>query len=148
MKKHNASKVVLITILVFLLLTWIIPAAYYSGEYVDQGRVQMGLFDMFSYPLTSLSYFGYIALYLILVGGFYGILYKIPAYRAFLDKIVEKAKGKEKICLSIMVVLIALLVSICGAWAAIGLGAPRAAEVLAPFVAARGERPAACRSAT
>ena len=75
----------------------------------------MGLFDLFSYPLTSLSYFGYIALYLILVGGFYGILYKIPAYRAFLDKIVEKAKGKEKIALSVMVVVIALLVSICGA---------------------------------
>ena len=124
MKKHNASKVVLITILVFLVLTWIIPAAYYSGEYVDQGRVQMGLFDLFNYPLTSLSYFGYIALYLILVGGFYGILYKIPAYRAFLDKIVEKAKGKEKVVLSVMVVLIALLVSICGAQISIALFIP------------------------
>ena len=114
MKKHNTSKVVLITILVFLLLTWILPAAYYSGEYVDQGRVQMGLFDLFNYPLTALSYFGYIALFVILVGGFYGILYKIPAYRTFLDKIVEKFKRKEKIALSIMVIVIALLVSICG----------------------------------
>ena len=114
MKKHNAIKVVLITILVFLLLTWIIPAAYFSGEFVDQGRVQMGLFDLFNYPLTSLAYFGYIAFYLILVGGFYGILYKIPAYRTFLDKIVEKAKGKEKIVLSAIIVVCALLVSICG----------------------------------
>ena len=70
--------------LVFLLLSWILPAAYYSGQYVDQGRVQMGLFDLFNYPLTALSYFGYIALFIILVGGFYGILYKIPAYRTFL----------------------------------------------------------------
>ena len=114
MKKHNAVKVVLITMLVFLLLTWIFPAAYYSGEYVEQGRVQMGLFDLFNYPLTALSYFGYIALFFILVGGFYGILYKIPAYRTLLDKIVEKATGKEKFVLAIMIVAISFLVSICG----------------------------------
>ena len=114
MKKHNTIKVVLIIMLVFLLLSWILPAAYYSGQYIDQGRVQMGLFDLFNYPLTALSYFGYIALFIILVGGFYGILYKIPAYRTFLDKIVALFKGKEKIALSIMIVLIALLVSVCG----------------------------------
>ena len=124
MKKHNISKVVLVTILIFLVLTWIIPAAYYSGEYVDQGRVQMGLFDLFSYPLTALSYFGYIALFLILVGGFYGVLFKIPAYRSFLDKIVDLSKGKEKVVLSIMVVLIALLVSICGAQIGVAIFIP------------------------
>ena len=124
MKKHNASKVVLITTLLFLLLTWILPAAYYSGEYVDQGRTQMGLFDLFNYPITSLSYFGYIALFLILVGGFYGVLYKIPAYRSFLDKIVEKVRGKEKFVLGLFVVLIAALVSICGVHIGIALFIP------------------------
>ena len=114
MKKHNTIKVVLITMLVFLLLSWILPAAYYSGQYIDQGRVQMGLFDLFNYPLTSLSYFGYIGFFFILVGGFYGILYKIPAYRTFLEGIVKIFKGKEKIALSILVVIIALLVSVCG----------------------------------
>ena len=97
MKKHNTVKVVLITILVFLLLSWILPAAYYSGQYVDQGRVQMGLYELFNYPLTALSYFGYIALFILFIGGFYGILYKIPAYRTFLDKIVSIFEGKEKI---------------------------------------------------
>ena len=124
MKKHNTIKVVLITMLVFLLLSWILPAAYYSGQYVDQGRVQMGLFDLFNYPITSLSYFGYIALFLILVGGFYGILYKIPAYRTFLDKIVGLFKGKEKIALSIMIVLISLIVSVCGMQFGIALFIP------------------------
>ena len=114
MKKHNTVKVVLKTMLVFLLLSWILPAAYFSGEYQEQGRVQMGLFDLFNYPLTALSYFGYIAFFFVLVGGFYGVLYKIPAYRTLLDKIVEKADGKEKLVLSIMVIVISLLVSICG----------------------------------
>lgn len=114
MKKHNAVKVVLITMLIFMLLTWILPAAYYSSEYVDQGRVQMGLFDLFNYPLTALSYFGYIALFVLVVGGFYGILYKIPAYRSFLDKIVAKFVGKEKIVLSVIMILLAVITSICG----------------------------------
>ena len=114
MKKHNTVKVVLITILVLMLLTWIFPAAYYSGGYVDQGRVQMGLFDLINYPITSLSYFGYIALFVIVVGGFYGILHKIPAYRNLLDRFVAKCKGKEFIVLSIIMVILAVLTSICG----------------------------------
>lgn len=114
MKKHNTVKVVLVTLLLFMILTWIFPAAYYSSEYIDQGRIQMGLFDLFNYPLTSLSYFGYIALFIVLVGGFYGILYKIPAYRSFLDKIIAKVSGKEKIVLAIMMIILAVVTSICG----------------------------------
>ena len=73
MKKHNAIKVILVTTLICVILTWIFKAAYFQSEFVDQGLVQMGLFDLFSYSLTSLSYFGYVALYMICVGGFYGI---------------------------------------------------------------------------
>ena len=124
MKKHNTVKVVLITILVFLLLSWILPAAYYSGQYVDQGRVQMGLYELFNYPLTALSYFGYIALFILFIGGFYGILYKIPAYRTFLDKIVSIFEGKEKIFLAIVSVLLAVGVSICGLQIAFALFIP------------------------
>ena len=58
MKKHNTFKVVLITLFVIMLLTWILPAADYSGSYDDQGRIQMGLFDLFNYPVTAISYFG------------------------------------------------------------------------------------------
>jgi len=114
MKKHSVIKVVLITILVMLILTWVFPTAVFSGSYTDQGRIQMGLFDLFNYPLTALSYFGYIALFIVLVGGFYGVLYKIPAYRTFLDRIVAKFVGKEKIVIACMIVLLALLTSICG----------------------------------
>ena len=114
MKKHNTLKVVLITILVLLVLSWIFPAAYYSGQYVDQGRVQMGLSELFNYPMTALSYFGHIAVLMILVGGFYGILYKIPAYRTFLDKIVKKFEGKEKVLLAIISIILAFGVSFAG----------------------------------
>ena len=67
MKKHNTLKVVLITLLTFLVLSWIFTSAYYSNGYVEQGRIQMGLFDVFSYPVTAISYFGYIALYVFII---------------------------------------------------------------------------------
>ena len=114
MRKHNIFKVVLITLLVFMLLTWILPAASYQGTFNSEGRVQMGLFDLFSYPLVALQYFGYIAIFILLVGGFYGILYKIPAYRNWLDRIVDALKGNEKLFLIVMMVVLAVLTSTCG----------------------------------
>jgi uncharacterized ion transporter superfamily protein YfcC len=114
MKKHNTIKVVLITILVLMLLTWILPAAYYSSGYVDQGRVQMGLFDLISYPITAISYFGYIAVFALVVGAFYGVLNKIDAYRSILDKLSNKFAQKGKLFLAIVVVLIAVLTSFAG----------------------------------
>ena len=130
MKKNYTIKVVLITTIVLLVLSWIFKAAYFQGEFVDQGRVQMGLFDLFNYPLTALSYFGYIALYLIAVGGFYGILYKIPAYRNLLDKISGAFKNKGMLFLSIVVVLFALLVSICGLQIGLALVIPFVVSII------------------
>ncbi len=114
MKKHNIFKVILITIMTCFVFTWILKSASYQYEFVDQGRVQMGLFDLFSYPLTSLSYFGYISLYLIVIGGFYGILYKIPAYRSLLEGLANKLKKKAVLSIAVIVILFALLTSICG----------------------------------
>ena len=129
-EKNNTLKVVLVTTFALCVLAWILPAAYYSGEYIDQGRVQIGLFDVFNYSLTSLSYFGYIGLFIVLVGGFYGILYKIPAYRSFLDKIVAICKGKEAITLSVMMVLLAVITSVCGLQMGLILFFPLLASVI------------------
>lgn len=113
--KSTSLKVVLISTLALMLLTWILPAAYYSsGQYIDQGHQQMGLFDLFNYPVTALSYFGYIAFFVLAIGAFYGILNKIPAYRTFLDKIVSKVRGTEKFVLVIIILLLAVLTSIGG----------------------------------
>ena len=114
MKKHNTVKVVLITMVVLMLLTWILPAAYFQSSYVSQGRVQMGLFDLFTYPVTAISYFGFIALFVLVIGGFYGVLYRTGAYRSLLDTLVKKFKGKEKIALAVIMVLFAILTSVCG----------------------------------
>lgn len=114
MKKHNALKVVIITLLLFALLTWILPCAAFQTEYTELGRYQAGLFDILSYQSTVLGYFGYVALFVLVVGGFYGVLYKTGAYRRMLDSLVKKFKGKEVICLVVIMALFAFLTSFAG----------------------------------
>lgn len=114
MKKHNTLKVVLITLLAFILLSWILPTAVYQGQIMEQGRVQVGLFDIFTYPITALASFGHIALFVFVVGMFYGVLNKISAYRVLIDKLVKAFKGKEIIVVCSIMALYAIITSICG----------------------------------
>ena len=115
MKKHNTLKVVLITTGILFLCTWIFKAAYLQGNaYVESDRMQMGLFDLFNYQITSLQYFGYIALFILVVGAFYGVLYATGAYGKMVDRLASKFKGKEKIVLVAIMAILAILVSFVG----------------------------------
>lgn len=117
MKKHNLFKVIGIVILVTVLLTWILPTTYYQYSLVSDGtRSQVGLFDLLSYPTMTLSYFGNIVIFILAVGGFYGILNKTGAYCNLLNKIAKGAKGKEAVLLAIIMIMIALFTSITGAY--------------------------------
>ncbi len=114
MKKHNAIKVVLITLAVFVLLTWILPAASYSGEYNELGRVQVGFYDLLVYPFIAISNFYPTTLFILVVGAFYGILYKIPAYRNLLDSTANKFKSRGELVIGITMILLAVATSVCG----------------------------------
>lgn len=114
MKKNNILKVVLISICVIVLLTWLLPTATYTSELTIGDRAQMGIFDLFSYPTVALQYFFHILLYALAVGGFYGIASKTGVYRKLLDKIVDGFKGKEKIFVIVISILFALFASCVG----------------------------------
>lgn len=114
MKKHNILKVVLLSILVVALLTWILPSANFSSELVVGTRAQLGIFDIMSYFVEIFRYFPYVLVVVLAIGMFYGVAYKIPSYRALLDKIANGFKGKEFIFLSVIMVLISLIVSVTG----------------------------------
>ena len=71
MKKNNTLKVLLITILFTLLLTWLLPITYYNGGLNTDVRYPAGIFDIFNYPTLTLYYFGTTAIYVLMVGAFY-----------------------------------------------------------------------------
>ncbi len=114
MKKYNWLKWVLLSLLLVVLLSWIIPAAQFQGNFIDLGRTQIGLFDLGTYPLVCLMYFGYIALFMLCVGGLYGILNQTGVYRKLLDKLADLFKGRESIFLMVTILIITLLTSISG----------------------------------
>ncbi|MBQ8131574.1 MAG: hypothetical protein IJ193_03695 [Bacilli bacterium] len=130
MKKHNAIKVVLITLAVFILLTWILPAASYSGEFYDQGRIQVGFYDLLVYPFIAISNFYSATLFILAVGAFYGILYKIPAYRNLLDSIANKFKAHGEVVIGLTMIVLAVATSVCGIQLGFALFFPFIASII------------------
>lgn len=114
MKKYHTLLVVAIAILVVVLLTWILPITYYQGELIVADRVQAGIFSTASYGLFTFYNFIYVFIGLLLVGGLYGILNKVPAYRILLDKLVKHVKNHKVLYLIITVLLLSTVVAFTG----------------------------------
>ena len=115
MKRNGIFKVVLLTILIAIVCTWIFKAPTLTANgLVDGDRAQLGLFTISQYVEILLQYFFHIILVVVSMGAFYGVAYRIPAYRQLLDMLVEKARGKEEIVLGTIMALIAIIVSITG----------------------------------
>ncbi len=122
MKKNNILKVVLLAILVAIVCTWIFPTMAYTQTGIESGeRVQVGIFTLTEYARVLFNYFSYILLVVFAIGAFYGVAYKIPAYRYLLDTIVEKFKGKEKVFLISVMVITAIIVSLTGFKLGVGI---------------------------
>ena len=114
MKGKSIFKVVLATILVIAICTWVFPSTSFSEVLVEGERTQIGIFDLFSFPTVALTYFGYIAIYVLAIAVFYGICNKISAYQTVIDTIKNKFKGKEICFLVLVIALISILVSVTG----------------------------------
>jgi len=116
MKKNNIFKVVSITLIACVLLTWLLPASNFGDTgLVSEGRLPVGLFDFFLYLVQGvLANFGYVPIFILVVGGFYGVLYRTDGYRNLLDKIVTKYKGFEWVFLTIVMILFAVITSVSG----------------------------------
>lgn len=115
MKKHNLLKVLGITFLVVLVLTWITPAGYYSsGEFVDAGTAPLGFFDLARTPLIAIANLIQYGILFALIGGFYGVLAKTGVYLPMVDKIVSKWKGKEGRLLAILTIVFTIISAVTG----------------------------------
>ncbi len=115
MKKHGLIKILAIIVLVLLVLSWLIPASQFTGtEMAKVDITRVGLFDLFNYPLLTFQYFIQMALFLLVVGGFYGILNKTGKYNELVEKLAKKLKGKEIAFLVIVSFILAAFSSVFG----------------------------------
>lgn len=115
MKKHNLLKVVFISILVAVLLTWLLSTlSVQYGQVIEGTRQQVGLLDFFTYPTLTFTYFGTVFAMILAIGAFYGVLSKTGIYRKLLDKIVKGFAGREWLFLTVTMVVIAGITSVSG----------------------------------
>ena len=115
MKKHSLLKLLLLIILIIMIASWFIPVTtVVDGEFVEVPDSGIGLFNISSYFANSIELFSNVILFVLAVGGFYGVLHKIPQYRVLLDKIVDGFDGREWIFMVVVGVIFALLSSMAG----------------------------------
>lgn len=107
MKKHGLAK-----ILGVLLLLVVIASFTLTGR--NGTKLYIGLVDIVYNGLKSLYYFFYIALFVLFIGGFYGVLNKVPAYKKLLDNIAAKVKPLGKKFIFIIILVFALITSLTG----------------------------------
>lgn len=132
MENKKTFKVLLISITVYMLLSWLIVSGNFKdGVYVANGYTQFGLFDFLLAPLQLFNYyavtmtksiegFAYevsyinIILALMAIAIFYGVLNKTGAYSKLVKDITNKVKDKSELFLIVIAVLYCLISALTG----------------------------------
>ena len=127
MKKHSLFKVILI---VFGALVLINGGLAIAGQFVEKLNVfkMIPIGDTLINFTQSFYYFFDTAVYLLVLGAFYGVLKEVPAYKKLVDNIASKVKTHGNLFIIIVTILFAVLTSVTGLVGAI--------LVFVPFVAA------------
>ena len=112
-KKSDKVLIVLLFIVAIAVLSWIIPQGFYSyGVYASMETVRAGIFDVFV-QICFAFYYNYVdILFILLVGGCYGVLSKTKSYRKLVDKTAKLIKGKEHFAMIVTTFVMSLYTSI------------------------------------
>jgi len=104
-KKHGLLKILSIILLLITLISYILPGR--------NGLEQIGIADLLvNYFSIVLQNFSYIVLFILSVGGFYGVLNKTPSYKKLLDNIVTFLKPLNKKVIYIIILIFAIITSL------------------------------------
>lgn len=112
MKKNNGKIImVAIIILFFFVLSWLIKGGTFSlGLYKDTGYTRLGLLDLVSVVFSSFAArVDY--MYLLVVGGCYGVLTQTKIYRKLVDNTASLIKNKEETAMLVITLLMGLYTS-------------------------------------
>ena len=120
-KMPNAFVTLFIIIAVVAVLTWIVPAGQYqyvdpdasrlepiAGTYSQAEQNPQGIWEVIMAPVKGFYEASDIMLFLLIIGGFLGIVMKTGAIDAGIGAVVEKIKGKDIIIIPILMFLFGL----------------------------------------
>lgn len=113
--KRKLLKVIGISFLIYVVLSWIIPVGTYSnGELTTNGIDPVGSIDLFNAPIQAFITFILYGVVFATIGGLYGVMERTGALEKVTDRMSHAFEGKERVFLVITVVLFTLLSSITG----------------------------------
>ena len=112
-KSSDLLKWVGIVVFVAFALTWVLPYGQFQGAtFYEYGMNRLGFADIPTILYYSI-YFGLTTIiYLLVLGGFYGVLSKTKGYSALVNKFAKSIKNKEVLVTILMTIIIIALTSI------------------------------------
>lgn len=127
MKKYHLLKTILITFLVFIVLSWFVDGGLiYNGEFYEaESSTALGIGDIFSLPFQAFYLFAEYGLIFIFIGGMYGIFNKTGAYKKLIESIAKLFKNKKLLALSLTSIIFIVFEAM--------VGIPTLSFVLVPF---------------
>ncbi len=113
-KKFGLTKCIILLIVIALVFTWLIPTGMFqaSGFVSDNTLIRVGLNDLLALPFYGIYFSLDKIIFLMVLGGFYGLLQKIPAYDRLVRGIASKLQKKPKLTVVLTSVLIAVFTSV------------------------------------
>ena len=113
--KGKILKVIGISFLVFVVLSWIIPVGTYSNGSLTTNDVDpVGLIDLFTQPVIAFANFAIYGAVFAAIGGFYGVMEKTGALDKVTDWLKIRFEKRGKLFLALTVVFFAVLSSVTG----------------------------------
>lgn len=106
-KKYGLFKVLACLLLIVTVLTWFIKGREDAVSYLALG-------DALQNYMQSFYYFFDTILFVLVVGGFYGFLNRVPAYKKLVRGFAEKVSAKSKLFVIIVTIIFALISSLTG----------------------------------
>ena len=112
-KSSDLYKWIGIALFIAFCLTWVLPYGYFQdGTFYEYGMNRLGLSDIPTILYYAI-YFGLTTvIYLLVLGGFYGILSKSKGYQALVKKCAKFVSGKEIPVSIVLIILLVVLTSI------------------------------------
>lgn len=115
MKKNDLIKVLGIIFIALIIMSWCIPSgAYSSGQLTTSGVTPYGIFDWFRIPFSTLTSYALYGLYIVVIGGFYGVMKKTGAYDRLVAFFVNKYESNKRLFVAVTIAFFAVLSSLSG----------------------------------
>jgi uncharacterized ion transporter superfamily protein YfcC len=110
MKRNDLLKAIGIGFLILVVLTWFITAgAFSSGTYAASSVEPLGFFNILKAPVSTIGNYATYGLYILAIGGLYGVLKATGAYDVLVDELVNKFNDNRKKFMLITTILFAVL---------------------------------------